>query len=187
MIAVSTAWNSRAAYSPSTMPGWVDLFRLRLVVGDDHRHAELGDAEQALGELLRQAHASVRGRVARQLPGMQRDARPGQPVHVRHRRVVVGRGMVVLVLLQDLEHAGRRCVAELAGRAGRGGDAHAVAVDVDPLIGERDDDEDRAARRAVGIPVELAVLELTRRTCRPAAANEGLNRKAAAAAATRPN
>ena len=51
-------------------------------------------------------------------------------------------------------------MAEFAGRAGRGGDAHAVAIDIDPLIGQRDDGDDRAALRAVGIPVELAVREL---------------------------
>src|SRR3984885_13129283 len=68
--------------------------------------------------------------------------------------------MVVLVLLQDLEHAGRGSVAELAGRARRGGDAHAIAVDIHPLIGERDDGDNRAGCRAVGVPVELAGGEL---------------------------
>ncbi len=140
--------------------GMGHLFRLRLVVGDDHRHAELGDAKQKLGEFLRQAHATMRRGIAGQLTRMQRDARPGEPVHVGHRRIVVGRGMVVLVLLQDLEHAGRRRVAELAGRAGRGGDAHPVAINIEPLVGKRDDDDDRPARRAVGIPVEFAVREL---------------------------
>ncbi len=68
--------------------------------------------------------------------------------------------MVVLVLLQDLEHAGRRSVAEFAGRTGRSGDADPIAIDIHPLIGQRDDGDDRAALRAVGIPVELAVGEL---------------------------
>jgi len=98
--------------------------------------------------------------VAGQLARMQRDARPGQPVHVRHRRVVVGRGMVVLVLLQDLEYTRRRSVAEFAGRARRGGDADPIAINIHPLIGQRDDGDDRAGFRALRIPVEFAVGEL---------------------------
>ena len=140
--------------------GMDDVLRLRGVVGDHHGHADLGDPEQQRREFLGQPHAAVRGRIARQLSGVQRDPGPRQPVHVGHWRVVVGRGAVVLVLLQNLEDAGRRPVAELAGRAGRGGDPHAVAVDVHELVGQRDDDEDRTARRALGIPGEFAVLEL---------------------------
>jgi hypothetical protein len=65
-----------------------------------------------------------------------------------------------LSLLQDLEHARRRSVAEFAGRARRGRDADTVAIDIHPLIGQRDNGDDRTALRALGEPVELTVGEL---------------------------
>jgi hypothetical protein len=66
---------------------------------------------------------------------------------------------MVLVLLQDHEHAGRRAVAGLAGGAGGHADLDAVAVDVDELVRDRDDEDDRALRREVRLPDELAGLE----------------------------
>ncbi|KAG1252116.1 hypothetical protein G6F68_011938 [Rhizopus microsporus] len=75
--------------------------RRALGIGHHHGIAALGFAEQLLREGLRQAHAAVRSRVARQAAAMQGDAIPGQPLHVGHRRAVVEVGPVVLVLLQD--------------------------------------------------------------------------------------
>ena len=62
---------------------------------------------------------------------------------------------MLALLLQDLEDAGRRAVAGLAGRAGRGADLDAPSVDVDALLGDRDDDDDGARRCAVGLPFEV--------------------------------
>jgi len=45
----SARWRSESGIAPPK----------RVVVGDDHRHAELGDAKQEFGEFLRQAHASM--------------------------------------------------------------------------------------------------------------------------------
>ena len=131
-----------------------------MAAGDDDRRTEMRHLEQPGRKIERQAHAAMRGRIARQIAGMQRDARPGQPVHVGHRRIVVGRGMVVLVLLQHHEHAGRRRVPRLAGRAGRDGYADAVAIDVHQLLRQRDDHRDRPGRLAIRMPGELAGLQV---------------------------
>ena len=106
-------------------------------------------------------HATVGVRVARQVAGVERDARPGEALGERHRRVVVQARVVVGVFLQDREHAGRRLVPGAAGGASRDPDPDAVAIHIDELIGERDDDRHRPRRRALGIPHVLAGLELT--------------------------
>ena len=120
--------------------------------GDDYRRTHMRDGEQELREGHRQPHAAVTCRIAGQVAGVQRHPVPGQPVNVRHRGVVVGRRMVVLVLLQDDEDPGRRRVPRLAARAGRDRDPHPVAVDVHQLLGQRHDHRDRPLRRALGMP-----------------------------------
>ena len=133
--------------------------RLRMRIGDDHRRPNMRDGEKQFGKFERQSHAAMRRRIARQLAGMKCHARPGQPVHVRHRRVVIGRGMVIAILLQDREHAGRRRMAGFAGRTGRDRNADAIAIDMHQLIGQRDDDGDRPLGRTLGMPGELSRLQ----------------------------
>ena len=136
--------------------------RRALGIGHHHGIAALGFAEQLLREGLRQAHAAVRSRVARQAAAMQGDAIPGQPLHVGHRRAVVEVGPVVLVLLQDGEHTGR-CLVPGLSRADRGqADGDAVAVHVGPLLIQADHQHDRAGRRDFRMPQELARLEVGR-------------------------
>ncbi len=48
-------------------------------------------------------------------------------------------------------------MAGLSGRTGGGRDPDAIAIDVNLLIGERDDDQQRPAGRSFGKPVEFAV------------------------------
>ena len=140
--------------------GMVDVDRIGSGIGDDHHRADLRDGEQQCGEGQRQAHAAMRVRIARQLARMQRHARPGEPVHVRHRRVVVFIRVVVLVLLQDREHARRRRMPRLAGGAGRHGDADAVAINIDALVRDRHDDRHRPLGRALRVPGVLAGLHV---------------------------
>ena len=128
------------------------LERVGMRSGDDHRRADMGQREQFLREFERQTHAAMGGRVAWKIAGVQRNALPCQPVHVRHWRVVIGRRPVILVLLENRENAGRRFVAGFAGRAGRHRNANAVAVDMNPLLGKRNDDRHRPLRRALGMP-----------------------------------
>ena len=66
----------------------------------------------------------------------------------------------MLVLLQDLEDAGRRRMAGLARGAGRGGNPDAIAIDMDLLVRDRHDDQQRTTGRALRKPVELAILEV---------------------------
>src|SRR3954463_10172496 len=90
---------------------------------------------------------------------MQRNAAPGKPLHVRHRRIVIDVGEVILVLLQDGEHAGGRLVALLAGADRGDAGEHTVAVHVGALLVERNDHEQWAAAGDVAEPDELALLQ----------------------------
>src|SRR6476619_2059648 len=93
---------------------------------------------------------------------MERDAIPGQPMHVGHRCIVVGLRIVLYFLLQDCEDPRRRLVALRARRAGRDPYLDPVAIDIDALLGQRDDDCERARWRPFRMPIELAGLELSR-------------------------
>ena len=132
--------------------------RIGMASGKDDRRPDLGDGVEVVGEIGRQVNAAVRVGIARQIADMQRDALPGELLHVRHRLAIGGRG-VHLGLVEDGEHAGRRRMARLAGRDGRGADQDAVAIDEDELLRDRDDDGDRTFRRALRVPDELTRLE----------------------------
>ena len=66
-----------------------DFGKRDVVLRDDHARADLGDAPQPLRELARQADAAVRGRTAGHDALMHRDTRPGDALHVGHRRAAV--------------------------------------------------------------------------------------------------
>ncbi|MNT20966.1 hypothetical protein D3C72_1562880 [compost metagenome] len=104
----------------------------------------------------------MRGRVSGQAAAVKGDAVPGQPLHVRHGGAVVEVGTVVLVLLQDGEHTGRRLMAGLA-RADRGqADGNAVAVHIGALLIQAHHQHDRPGRRNFRMPQVLAGLEVGR-------------------------
>ncbi len=58
---------------------------------DDDRHPIAGDPERQLRECQGETHTAVGSRVSRQLSCTQSHYISGETVHVRHRRVVVGR------------------------------------------------------------------------------------------------
>ena len=118
-----------------------------LVLRDDHARADPGDAPQALRELARQPDAAVRGRIAGQPAFMHRDARPGDPLHIGHRRGAVEVRAVMQVLLDHAEHALRRRVAGHAGRDRRLRERLTIGVQRQPLLLDRDDDVQRAGRQ----------------------------------------
>ena len=77
---------------------------------------------------------------------MHGDARPGDPLHEIHRRVVIEIGAVPAILLDDAEHAGRRRMARHAGRNARMGNRLAVRVERELLLVDRDDDAEHPLR-----------------------------------------
>src|SRR5215472_5020687 len=87
---------------------------------------------------------------------MKRNALPCQSLHVRHGGVVISAGIVLRPFLQDCEYAGRRAVTRLPRRACGNTNGHAVAVDVDELLWQGHDDDDRAAWRDFWPPDELS-------------------------------
>ena len=93
-----------------------DLDGRRIARRHDHPHAQPGDVEQAFGEVERHPDAAVRCRISRQRAAVQRDARPGDALHVRHVRVVIKVRVVLGILLDDAEDAGRRLASLLAAR-----------------------------------------------------------------------
>ena len=131
-----------------------ELDRLRVVRRDDHPHADPRLVEQLLGKAERHPHAAVRGRIAGQRPAVQRDAVPGDALHVRHLGIVIHVRAVVLVLLDDGEDAGRRLASLGAGRHRRAQDPAVGVVEGDLLALDRHDRHDRLAgiarRRRLG-------------------------------------
>ena len=119
-----------------------------VVAHDDHAHAGLGQVEQLLGEPVGHADATMRGGASRQHAGVQGDARPRDALHERHLGIVVEVGVVLAVLLQDREDAGRGLVAGLAGGDRRAQDLAVGVVDRHMLAAERHDRQDRRAGHA---------------------------------------
>ena len=66
---------------------------------------------------------------------------------------------MVHVLLQNDESTGRRRMAGTAGGASRHGNPLAVAIDGDPLVGDRHNDHNWSIGRTLGMPGELARLQ----------------------------
>ena len=121
------------------------LDRRGVVRRDDHPHPDPRLVEQLLRKAVGHPHAAVRGRIAGQRPAMQRDAVPGDALHVRHPGIVIHARMVVLVLLEDGEDAGRRLASRGAGRDRRAQDPAVGVVERDLLALDRHDRHDRLA------------------------------------------
>ena len=121
--------------------------RSRVVRRDDHPHPDMCLVEQLLGKIVGHPHAAVRGRVSGQRSAVQRDAVPGDALHVRHPGIVVHGRVVVLVLLDEGEDAGRRLASLDAGRHRRAIDPAIGVVVGDLLRADRHDRHDRLAGR----------------------------------------
>ena len=129
--------------------------------GNDHAHAHLGNVEQTTGKFVRQADAAMRSRMPRQHPAMERDARPGEALHVGHEGIVVEVGIVLRLLLEDAEDAGGRFAAFLAGRYRCAQYPTFGVVDRDLLALQRHDGHDRLAGTAAvdrGAPLLLSLM-----------------------------
>ena len=85
-----------------------------------------------------EAHTAVRCAIARKRASMQSDARPGDPLHKRHLRVLIEVGDVIFVLLQDREDASGRLVGSAAGGDGGLKNRTLRVVDCDLLLAQPD-------------------------------------------------
>ena len=94
----------------------------------------------------------MRGRLGANLSGVERHAVPGEPLHERHRRVLVEIGFMVLVLLEDGEGAGGGLVAGRPARHGRYADQGRSPPDEGALGAEADEDGDGAFGSFVADP-----------------------------------
>ena len=121
------------------------LDRGRVVRRDDHPHTDPRLVEQLLRKVVGHPHAAVRGRIPGQRPAVQRDAVPGDALHVRHPGIVIEGRVVVLVLLDDGEDASRRLASCGAGRHRRAQDPSVGVVESDLLSLDRHDRHDRLA------------------------------------------
>jgi hypothetical protein len=92
-----------------------EFHRLQFGTGNNHAGVELGEAVQPHGEIMRHADAAMRGRVADIRAFMHGDARPGDALHVRHRRIAVDVRTMEELFLDDAEDAERRRMARYAG------------------------------------------------------------------------
>lgn len=101
--------------------------------------------------------------IAGQISTVKRHSGPCQPLHEGHWRIVVKVGFVIDMLLQDREQACRGRVPWLTCRDRRDPDRHAIAINDRPLVGEADDDQDRAGRGNIRCPQILPGLELLNR------------------------
>ena len=87
--------------------GRIEHRGLRKIDGRDslshyqHAHSEIRELIKLFGKFIWQAHAAMRCRTARQFAGVQRNTRPGNSLHIGHRRIVIEIGVVILLLLHD--------------------------------------------------------------------------------------
>ena len=95
--------------------GVVELQRRNLGARDDDARAHLGRLPEQLREARGQTDAAMGRRIAGQGSFVQRGTRPGDALHVGHRRVVEI-GDVVPALLDHREHAHRRRMARRCPR-----------------------------------------------------------------------
>ena len=111
----------------------------------DHPHAHRGRVEQACGEVVGHPDAAMGRRIPRQGAAVERDARPGDALHVGHEGIVIQVRVMLLLFLDDAEDSGGRLASLLAARHRRPQDPALGVVDGDPLVAERNNGHDRLA------------------------------------------
>ncbi len=111
----------------------------------DHPHAHCRRVEQACGEVERHPDTAMRGRMSWQDAAVERDARPGDALHVGHVGIVIDVRVVFRFFLDDGEDPGGRLASLLAARHRRPEDPAIGIIDCDALVAERNDGHDRIA------------------------------------------
>ncbi len=136
-----------------------ELNRRHIAWRHDHPHAHRGRAEQLFGKVEWQPDTAMGRRTSRQHAAMERDARPGDALHVRHEGVVIQVRVMLLDFLDDAEDP-CGCLASLrAARHRRPQDPPLGVVDGDPLAAKRNDGHGRlaCAARLNGLDRALAL------------------------------
>src|SRR4051794_30197871 len=87
-------------------------------------------------------------RIAWEEAAVERDARPGDALHMGHVGIVIQVRVVLGFLLDDAEDAGGRLASLLTARYRRPQDPAVSVIDGDLLIAQRNDGHDRLAGRA---------------------------------------
>src|SRR5437773_1464264 len=115
--------------------------------------------KKQLRETVRQANASVAGRVTGKIARVHGNSSPGEPLHVWHRRVVVCFRVMLLLFLEDGENAARGGVTFRARAHGCTAAEGAVAINMHGLLWDAHKHHERTARRELRFPPILARLD----------------------------
>jgi hypothetical protein len=126
-----------------------DFDRDHVARRDDHAHADPRLLEQALGEAVGHADATMRRRMSREGAAVQSDARPGDALHAGHGGIVVEVRVMLRLLLEDAEDAGGCLASLLAARHWRAENPAVGVEDRDLLALQRHDRHDRRAGGAL--------------------------------------
>ena len=111
----------------------------------DNPQAQPGRVEQACCEVEGHPNAAVGRRISWQGAAVERDARPGNALHVGHVGIVIQVRVVLFFFLDDAEDPGGRLASLLAARHRRPENPAVGVIDGDPLVVERNDRHDRLA------------------------------------------
>src|SRR5947207_15462113 len=95
---------------------------------------------------MRHAYAAVRGGMADILAFMHGDTRPGNALHIGHRRIAIDVRAMKHLFLDDAEDTERRRMVGYAGGDRGVGDMDAVAVPMQLLLIDRNENLLRAFR-----------------------------------------
>lgn len=98
-------------------------------------------------------------RITGQVARMHGDSSPGEPLHVRHRGVVIFLRVVCFLFLENGEYAARRSVALRAGAYAGATDQDAVAINIHHLLRNAYQHHERPARRELWSPPIFTWLE----------------------------
>jgi len=120
-----------------------ELGGLEFRVRNDDARVELGEAVQPHGEIMRHADAAMRRSMADTFAFVHGDAGPCDTLHVRHRRTAVDVRAVEDLFLNDAENAQRRRQARHSGRDRSIRDMHAIAIKVQLLLIDRNENLQR--------------------------------------------
>src|SRR4051794_29483462 len=103
-------------------------------VADNDCPAFVSDAKKQDRKIIRQTNAAVTRGIAWQLSGVKRNSAPGQPLHIRHGRVVISLGTMRGLFLENVEHARRGGAPFASATDARTTDKDSVTINMHRLL-----------------------------------------------------